>query len=312
MKYKMQGVYTALITPFNDQGELCQETLISLLHHQERSGVDGVVVLGSTGEAATLDDNERNLVISTAVQELKGKIPVVVGCGSPSTKKTVEMCKRAEQLGADALLVVTPYYNRPTQEGIFLHFQAVSQASTLPLCVYNIPSRCAQNIEMSTMLRLANLPNVVAVKESSSNFSQITDMVEQLCMKNPNFTLLSGDDPLTILMMAVGAHGVISVLSNFLPGAVLRKVRAMQAGNVALARSIHYSLKQLMQVIFIETNPIPIKYLMSLANFNSGNLRLPLCQPTKASQEKLEMAFAKLKELMDQEVAFQPLVEVKR
>jgi len=302
MKLKMQGVYTALITPFTANGEVCQETLISLLHHQEQSGVDCVVVLGSTGEPSTLDDHERNLVISLAVHELKGKVPVMVGCGSPSTKKTIEMAKVAESLGADALQIVTPYFNRPTQEGIFLHYQAISQNVALPVCVYNIPSRCGQNIETQTVLRLAELPHVIGIKECSGNFQQMGDIYEQICQVNPNFALFSGDDPITLPMMAIGAQGVMSVLSNLVPRAILRMVRAMQAGNLALARSLHYALKPLMQVIFIESNPTPLKYLMRLANLDTGRVRLPLCEPTKASQEKLEMAFSMVKELMDEEL----------
>lgn len=302
MKFRMQGVYTALITPFTQTGQVCEKTLISLLQFQKESGVDAVVVLGTTGESATLDDAERDFIITCAVGQLKGKVPVVVGCGSPSTKKTIEQAKKAQSLGADALQVVTPYYNKPTQEGILLHFQAVCEATSLPVCIYNIPSRTGQNIELATSLKLAELPNVIGFKECSGNFQQITDMVEQICHKNPAISLFSGDDPMTLAMMAVGAHGVMSVLSNVAPKAVKRLVQAMLDNDIALAKAMHYALKPLFQVLFIETNPSPVKYLMKLANLDAGYLRLPLCPVSKVSQEKLDFAFNATASIFEQEL----------
>lgn len=291
MSPKLQGVYTALITPFTSNGDICTETLTQNLHLQEQAGVDCVVLLGTTGEPATIDDSERDLLITTTVKHLKGKVPIMVGCGSPSTKKTIHMAQRAQDLGADSIQIIVPYLNKPMQEGLYLHFKAISQAISLPICVYNIPGRCSVNLEVATLKQIAELPNIAGVKECSGNFQQIMDIVEQICYKKPGFSLLSGDDPVVLPMMAVGAHGIMSVISNLVPRAMVKFVKAIQAGNMPLAQKLHYALKPLMQAVCIETNPIPIKYMMQLASLDSGHLRLPLTPCSKASQAHLARCF---------------------
>ena len=288
---KLQGLSTALITPFDERGDICTKTFINQLQLQHRAGVDTVVLLGTTGEPACVDDHERDLLITTAVKELKGKTPIMVGCGSPCTKKTIQMAKRAEELGADAIQIILPYMNKPTQEGLYLHFEALCKEINLPICVYNIPGRCHVNLEVATLERIADLPNIMGVKECSGNFQQIMDIVEKLCHKRPGFCIISGDDPVTLPMMAVGAHGVMSVISNLIPQTMLRFVRAIQAQDLTLAQSLNYAIKPLMNAVSVETNPIPIKYMMKLANLDSGVLRLPLTQATPAAATKIQQAF---------------------
>lgn len=288
MTFTLHGVHTALITPFNEANKICLDTLSRLLDMQYQAKVNSVVLLGTTGEPATIDDAERDLLISHTVKQLKGKLPIMVGCGSPSTKKSIEMAKRAEDLGADAIQIIVPYLNKPMQEGLYLHFEAIAKAINLPICVYNIPGRCSVNLEVSTLMRIAELPNIIGVKECSGNFQQIGDIIEKICNKKPNFTLISGDDPITLPMMSIGAVGVMSVLSNLLPEAVVQFVQAIAAGN-GIAQ--HYALKPLMQAISLETNPIPIKYLMQLAKLDSGRLRLPLTQASPQSQATLRALY---------------------
>lgn len=298
----MQGVYTALITPFDSEGKICTKTFINQLHRQQSGGVDAVVLLGTTGEPATVEDAERDLLVATAVKELKGKLPIMVGCGSPSTKKTVAMAKRAEELGADAIQILLPYMNKPTQEGLYLHFEAISKAISLPICVYNIPGRCGINLEVATLERIAELPNIIGIKECSGNFQQMMDIVEKLCHKRPYFSMISGDDPVTLPMMAVGAHGIMSVISNLIPRTMVQFVQAIQAGNFALAQALNYAINPLMNAVSIETNPIPIKYMMKLANLDSGLLRLPLTQASHQAAIKIEHAFEACRNTIDEEL----------
>ncbi len=305
---EMKGLYTALITPFDNAGNLCLKTLETLLYRQEQAQVDAVVLLGTTGEPATVEDFERDQLIAHAVKQLKGKVPIMVGCGSPSTKKAVELAKRAADLGADSIQVITPYLNKPTQEGLFLHYEAISSAVKLPICVYNIPGRCNVNIEVATLQRIAQLPNIFGVKECSGSFQQSTDIIEKICHKKPGFSLICGDDPVTIPMMAIGAHGVMSVISNLIPRTMVQLVQAMQSGNVAQARSIHYAIKPLLQAVSLESNPIAIKHLMHLANLDSGYLRLPLTKASSATQNQLAIAFEACKKTLEQEATIEALV----
>ena len=301
MTLKMQGVYTALITPFNANGDICYQTLRSNLQMQSSANVNAVVLLGTTGEPATVEDSERDLLVSTTVRQLKGKVPIMVGCGSPSTKKTIEMAKRAQDLGADAIQIIVPYLNKPTQEGLFLHFEAIAKAITLPICVYNIPGRCNVNLEVATLQKIAEFPHVIGVKECSGNYQQVTDIIEKICNKRANFSLICGDDPVTLPMMAVGAQGVMSVISNLLPHATVQLVQAMQAGNLFLARSLHYAMKPLLDVIFVESNPIPIKHLMHLANLDTSIMRLPLTPASRANKLKLEECFEACRNIIESE-----------
>lgn len=295
---KLTGTYTALITPFDSEGNLDEKSLIKIIHQQLHAGIDGIVFLGSTGEASSLEDAERDRIIQIAVAELKGKIPVIIGCGSPSTKKTIAFAKEAKRLGADALLVPSPYYCRPTQEGIFLHFKALCESIQLPICVYNIACRTAQNVETATLSRIAELPNIIGVKESSGNLMQMADVIEKVAHKHSKFAVISGDDPMTLPLIAIGGKGVISVISNLVPHAVKRLVDTALTGDLALSQAIYYALKPLIQAAFVETNPIPIKLLMQHAGLCSANYRLPLCPATPDNAAKVLQIFQASKHLI--------------
>ncbi len=283
----LEGVHTALVTPFTDSGAVDHTGLKRLLDRQLAADVDGVLPLGTTGEAPTLTTKEKSEILKTVISHVKGQIPVMVGVGSNCTATTIENAKMAEDAGADSLLVVTPYYNKPTQEGIFRHFEAVSKATNLPIIVYNIKGRSAVNIETATMQRLSNLPSIVAVKESSGDIQQISDVIEKIQSKNGNFAVLSGDDGLTLPAMALGARGVISVVSNLIPKEVVALVSAALAGDFELARKMHFQLSSIFKVLFIESNPAPVKCALNLCDVPVGGLRLPLCQLSRESEEIL-------------------------
>lgn len=274
---KLKGTITALITPFIN-GELDEEGLAYNIGYQIAQGIDGILLLGTTGESSTLSLEEQNRVISIAVGEANGEVPVWVGTGSYCTKQTIEKTKRAKDLGADVALIVTPYYNKPTQEGIYRHFEAVATNVEMPIVIYNIPGRCGTNIETATLLRIAGLPNMIGVKEASGNINQAGDVLHTIVEKYPQFLVFSGDDALTLPMMALGAVGIVSVVSNLVPFQVIALVNAALQGRFDLAREIHYKLLPLYKTAFVETNPIPIKTAMNLCGMPSGECRLPLYQ----------------------------------
>ena len=268
-----KGVLTALITPFNEDYSLDEEGLVQNIHHQIVSRVDGIVVLGTTGESPTLTSDEQKRIIQLAVREAKNKVAVWVGTGSASTAETVRKTQQAKELGADGALVVTPYYNRPTQEGLARHFETLADACHFPILVYNIPGRTAQNMELETLLRLMELPEIIGVKEATGIISSIMRVIESA---RPGFIVLSGDDNLTLPTIALGGHGVISVVSNLLPTLINELTQAALEGHFSRARELHYRLSPLFRAAFIETNPGPIKALMNYAGLKAGPLRLPL------------------------------------
>jgi len=283
----LRGLFTALVTPFHKNGELDEEGLKANLHHQLNSGVDGVVVLGTTGESPTLSDQERTRLIKCVVKELKGRIPVMVGTGTNSTQKSIHQTMEAEKLGADAVLVMTPYYNKPTQEGIFRHFEALAKAATIPICIYNIPHRTGQNIQTDTLMRISQYKRVIGVKEASGNISQICDVLE-FARSQKGYSLMSGDDFLTLPVCSMGGQGVISVLSNLIPGKMKEFVAACLAKDFTKAEELHFQFLPLFKTIFIETNPIPIKAAMQHFNMPSGPCRLPLCELSSNASEQLQ------------------------
>ena len=276
---KLGGTITALVTPFKNQ-KLDEEGLACNIGYQIEKGIDGLFLLGTTGESSTLSLEEQSRIISIGIKEVDKRVPVWVGTGSYCTRQTIEKTKRAKDLGADVALIVTPYYNKPTQEGIYRHFEMVAARVEIPIVVYNIPGRCGTNIETSTLLRIAGLPNIIGVKESSGNVSQVGDVVHTVVQKYPNFSVFSGDDALTLPMMALGAVGTVSVVSNLVPAQVIAQVNAALQGRFDLARELHYQLLPLYKTAFIETNPIPIKTAMNLCKMPSGKCRLPLCPMT--------------------------------
>jgi 4-hydroxy-tetrahydrodipicolinate synthase len=244
-----------------------------------------LVPLGTTGESPTIREEERKLIIKTVIDEANGKIPVIVGTGTNSTEEAIHLSKEAQDLGADGLLVVAPYYNKPTQEGLYLHFKAISESVNIPIIIYNIPGRTGVNIEVQTLVRLSQFDNIVAVKEASGNIAQVMDIIEAL---GSRLVVLSGDDNLTLPIMALGGKGVISVISNILPKPLVEMVESALKGDFQRAKELHYRLLPLFKVAFIETNPIPIKTMMNLAGMKAGPCRLPLCNMQPHNLEKLK------------------------
>ena len=266
------GAFTALVTPFKN-GEVDVEALESLVEFQIEGGINGLVPCGTTGESPTLSEEEDRLVIETVVRITAGRVPVVAGTGSNNTASAIKYTKMAEEVGADGSLQVAPYYNKPTQEGLFRHYAAIAENTSLPLVLYNIPGRTNVTIAPETIAQLAEIPNIVGVKESTLSMNMVSD-IKRLC--GEEFDILSGDDPMTLPLLALGGTGVVSVASNIAPGAVSDMVAAMNSGDLARGREIHYRLLPLIRALSVETNPIPIKAAASLLGLCSDELRLPL------------------------------------
>ena len=291
--FRLEGVYTALVTPFA-QEEVDVQGLRENIRLQLAAGVTGILPLGTTGETPTLSREEQDEIIRVSVAEAKGKAVVLVGTGSNCTKHTIENTQRAKALGADAALIVTPYYNKPTQEGIVRHFQAVADAVDIPIVIYNIKGRTGVNIETATIKRLAELPQVIGVKEASGEIGQIAEVIQQVQMTSPHFHVVSGDDAMTLPLMALGGTGVISVVSNLVPRLVVQLTAAAARDDFAAARAQHFALQPLFKAAFVETNPIPIKAAMTMCGMAAGGCRLPLCELQPENREKLRRVLADL------------------
>lgn len=270
-----KGTATALITPFTNDG-VDVATFERLLNFQIENGTDAIVVLGTTGEPATMSPKEKEQIITTAVRHVAGKIPVIVGAGANSTESAIKSCQTAQRLGADALLVVTPYYNKCTQNGLVEHYTAIAQETDLPIICYNVPSRTGVNMLPSTFEKLAHQKNIAGIKEASGNMEQIQQYIG-IC-KRYNKTVYSGDDALTIPIMAMGGSGVISVASNLCPKFVKEMTSSMLDGQLKKASELQLRLLPLISALFCEVNPIPIKKAMQLKGLCNGILRLPLTQ----------------------------------
>ncbi|HKH09969.1 MAG TPA: 4-hydroxy-tetrahydrodipicolinate synthase [Rubrobacter sp.] len=266
------GAFTVPVTPFKS-GEVDVEAIEGMVEFQLQNGVHGLVPCGTTGETPTLSEQEDRLVISTVVRMADGRVPVIAGTGSNSTDMAIKYTKMAEEEGADGSLQVAPYYNKPTQEGLYRHFVAIAEATELPLILYNIPGRTAVTISVETMARLAEIPNIVGVKESTLSMNMVSD-IKSLC--GDEFAILSGDDPMTLPMMALGGHGVLSVASNVAPRAVADMVNALLEGDFERGRELHYELLPLFRALFVETNPIPVKAAASILGLCSDEMRLPM------------------------------------
>ena len=278
------GCLVAMITPFRD-GKVDEPALRNLVDFHLRNGTDGLVPCGTTGESVSMTEEEQLRVIEVVVEQVNKRIPVIAGTGTNSTAKTIKMTKLAQKVGADAALVVTPYYNKPTQQGLYLHFEAIARETDLPLVLYNVPSRTSVNMLPETVARLAKIPTIVAVKEASGSMDQVSQIVESC---RADFSVLSGDDSLTLPMLSLGGTGVISVVGNIAPGPMSEMVRAYRQGNVARARELHYQLFDLCRAMFIETNPIPVKTAAGILGLCSPELRLPMCPMGEANRQKLE------------------------
>ena len=279
-----RGTYTALVTPFRD-GEIDAPAFEQLIERQIAGGVNGVVAVGTTGESPTLSRDEREQVIRLAREIANGRCQVLAGTGSYSTKEAISATVAAEKIGVDGALIVAPYYNKPSQEGLFRHFQAIARSTALPIMLYNIPGRCGVDIAVDTVERLAyDCGNVVSIKEASGS----VDRVSELRIRMPEaFTILSGDDGLTLPFLAVGAVGVVSVASNLLPAEVSVLVDTFRRGDIAAAQALHRRLAGIFKDLFIEPNPVPVKTALAWRGEMSSEVRLPLCEMTAASEARL-------------------------
>jgi 4-hydroxy-tetrahydrodipicolinate synthase len=279
-----KGTYTAIVTPFRN-GEIDVPALEALIEGQIADAVSGIIAVGTTGESPTLSAAEREQVIRIAVEIGKGRCQVLAGTGSNSTSATIATTRAAEKMGVDGMLIVSPYYNKPSQEGLFRHFQAIAQATAAPIMLYNIPGRCAVDIGPETVERLAmDCANIVSIKEASGS----VDRVSELRARLPEaFTILSGDDSLTLPFLSVGAVGVVSVASNLFPAEVVNLVQAFRAGDTQSARDQHLKMLPIFKDLFIEPNPVPVKTALSWRGVMSAECRLPLCEMTAANQARL-------------------------
>ncbi len=292
MALKLAGTYTALVTPFHGDGSLDLDSLAKHVEWQIASGIDGLVPCGSTGESATLSHEEHVRVVRHVVQVANKRVPVIAGTGSNSTREAIELTQAARAAGADAALLISPYYNKPTQEGIYQHYCAVAREGGLPALPYNIPGRTASRLEPETIGRLSRVPGIAALKESGGDLFATSYTIARCA---PGFSILSGDDALTLPMLAIGASGVISTTANAAPREMVEITRAFRAGDLERARRAHYALLPLMEALFLESNPIPLKTALAiLGRIPSATLRLPLTEISKANRDRLEAALAEL------------------
>jgi 4-hydroxy-tetrahydrodipicolinate synthase len=281
---RLQGCGTALVTPFAQNASVDFAALRALVDWQIAEGIDFLVPCGSTGEAQTLDDSERERVVASVVEVSAGRVPVMAGATSNDTAKAVDEARRMCRLGADYILSATPYYNRPSQEGLYRHFSAVADAATRPVCLYNVPGRTAVNLKPDTALRLAQHPNILGIKEASGDLRQIMSLLEA---RPDSFSVLSGDDWLTLPVLAAGGDGLISVVSNEVPAAMTALVNLLLSGNLENGRSLHYRLLPLMDANFLETNPAPVKAALHCMGKIENVLRLPLLPASESTLETL-------------------------
>ena len=286
-----EGVLTALVTPFID-GNIDEKGLRELVEIQIDAGANGLVPCGSTGESATMSHEEHERVVELVVACARGRVPVVAGTGSNNTREAIHLTRHAKQAGADGALLISPYYNKPTQAGIVAHFEAVATETRFPIVVYNIPGRTASNILPETMVRLAEIEHIVGVKEACGDIDQIGQVVAR-CPED--FDVLSGDDSYTLPLLALGGRGVICTTSNVAPREMCELVRAFQAGDIAGARAVHRRLLPLFEALFCETNPIPVKAALHLmGRIQSDEVRLPLTPITPTSREKVQSVLKEL------------------
>lgn len=287
-----KGSIVAIVTPFRN-GKVDEPTLRKLVQFHIKNGTSGIVPCGTTGESATLSFAEHDRVIEAVIEETAGRIPIIAGTGANSTEEAIQLTQHAERAGADASLQVAPYYNRPTQKGLYEHFKAIAGSVKIPLILYNIPSRTGVNIEPETLARLAHeCTNIVGVKEASGSLEQMS-RVRLLCGKK--FALLSGDDALTLPLLSIGGVGIISVVANIVPKDVAILVREFEKGNITKAREMHYKLLPLIKAVFVETNPIPVKTAMEMLGLCSAELRLPMSSMLDENKEKLRKALREYK-----------------
>jgi len=282
---KFRGAFVAIVTPFID-GKLDEQGLQDLIEFQIAGGTHGIVPCGTTGESATMSHAEHRRVVELTVKTVAGRVPVLAGTGSNSTSESIELTRAAKEAGADGALMITPYYNKPSQEGLFQHFKAVAEAVDIPIILYNVPSRTAVNMLPETVARCAQIGNIVGIKEATADLNQISQVI-RLCPKD--FIVMSGDDFTSMPTVMIGGAGVISVTSNVAPKDMAMMMDAALAGNIAKAQELHYKLLPLMQAMFIDTNPVPAKTALAMmGKIKSGLPRLPLYKMNEANEEKLK------------------------
>jgi len=279
-----RGAITALVTPFKN-GKVDEKALRELIEIQIANGIDGLVPCGTTGESPTLTHDEHDRVIEITIDAAKKRVPVIAGTGSNSTAEALRLTKHAHEAGADGALIACPYYNKPTQEGLYQHFQLIAQNVAIPIIPYNIPGRTGVNMSPELIARLAKISNIVGVKEASGSLKQMNDVLD-LC--GPDFDVLSGDDGLTLPLMAIGGKGIISVASNIVPADMAALVDSAEEGHMDKARTLHQKMSPLFDVLFVETNPIPVKAALAMMGKIEYEYRLPLCKMAQANYDKLK------------------------
>jgi 4-hydroxy-tetrahydrodipicolinate synthase len=294
MRTRFTGVGTALVTPFRRDGSIDEAAMRRLVRRQLDAGIHFLSPCGTTGEAPTLSHAEKLRVVELVVEENAGRVPVLAGAGGYDTRDTIALVHDMEKAGADGILSVTPYYNKPTQEGLYQHYKAIAESTPLPIVVYNVPGRTGVNVDVATIVRLADIANIVGVKEASGN---VVQMCEIFASVPDDFILLSGDDPLTVAAMAIGGRGVISVASNAAPAEMVQIVETAEKGDFASARRLHTWLLPFCQVNFIESNPIPLKAAMAAMGLLEEHYRLPLVPPGAAARDKIMRVLQNLKML---------------
>jgi 4-hydroxy-tetrahydrodipicolinate synthase len=285
------GCGTAMVTPFRKDFSLDEDALRRLIRRQIAGGINFLVPCGTTGESPTLTHEEHLRVVAITIEEAKGKVPVLGGAGGYDTRKVIEMAREIERMGADGILSVTPYYNKPTQEGLYHHYKAIASSISLPIILYNVPPRTNVNIEPATLRRLSEIENIIGVKEASGNIAQMTQVIQQV---PEQFIVLSGDDALTLPLVAMGGRGLISVASNEIPAEMTRLVQLCLAGEFTTARALQRKLLPLMEVNFIETNPTPVKAAMAEMGLLEPVWRLPLVPPRPENQAKIRAVLESL------------------
>jgi len=284
-----KGSIVALVTPFDKKGAVDFPTLEKLIQFHLAEGTDGILPCGCTGEAATLTHEEQKDVVKFVVEKVAGRIPVIAGTGSNSTQEALDLTSFAKEVGADAALLITPYYNKPTPEGQYLHYEKIAKEVDIPVVLYNVPSRTGTNMLPETIAKLSQIPNIVAIKEANPSLDQVSQILS-LC----DITVLSGNDSVTLPILAVGGKGVISVAANVVPRQMSQLVRSFLEGNLEESRKIHYQLLPLFKALFYETNPIPVKTALGLMQKIDPNLRLPLCPIQEENKKKLQRVLTEI------------------
>lgn len=284
---KLQGTITAMITPMKEN-RLDEEGLLSNIRFQLSHHIDGIVLLATTGESMTLSAEEQQKIISLVVKEAKGKVPIIAATGCSGTFETIEKTKRAKDLGADVAMIVTPFYNKPTQDGLFRHYETIVNSVDIPILLYNNPTRAGVSIDPATLARLVCLPNMIGLKDCSGNICLSAELIQAASRNNPDFRIFAGDDVMALPMISLGAKGVISVLGNLIPNRISALVNASLEGEMEKARAMHYQLLPLIKAAFVETNPVPIKEAMRLCGMPAGDCRAPLFGLSPENKRSLE------------------------